>query len=110
MSDVKNPLEMFIEAKFKELDPKTHRTSGSGCGNQKGDIANKFCAVECKIKRSNKNITMNYDDEWVKTNNQMATGTNKFPIVAIQNKYGENFIVLSADDFFKLMKDANDIK
>jgi len=106
MSDIKNPLEIFIEAKFKELDPKAHRTSGSGCGNQKGDVANKFCQVECKIKRSNKNIIVDYENDYLKTLNQMAKGTNKFVIVATQNSYGENFITMSAEDFFTLLKKA----
>ena len=64
MSDVKNSLELYMLAKFKEIDPSAHRTAGSGCGNQKGDISNKFTACECKIKRSNKNIVVDYKNEY----------------------------------------------
>ena len=107
MSDIKNPLESYLVSKFKEIDPTAHRVSGSGCGDrQKGDISNKFCAVEAKVKRSHENIIMDYQDEWLKTNNQMPMNSKKFPIVAIQNKYGENFVVLSAEDFFKIMREA----
>lgn len=107
MSDKNNPLELYLVEKFKEIDPKAHRTSGSGAGDlSKGDISNKFCAVEAKIKRSHENIIVDYKYEWLKTHDQKARGTSKFVIIATQNCYGENFITMGADDFFTLMKEA----
>jgi len=107
MSDVKNILEMYLVAKFKEIDSTAHRVSGSGCTDyQKGDISNKYCAVEAKIKHSHENIIVDYDNEWVKTINQMPMNSKKFPIIATENKYGERFITLSAEDFFKILKEA----
>lgn len=107
MSDKHNSLEEYLVANFKELDPTAHRVAGSGCTDyQKGDISNKFCAVEAKIKRSNKNIVIDYEHEWLKTLDQMPINSKKFVIVATENSFGEKFITMSAEDFFKLLKEA----
>ena len=107
MSDVKNSLERYLVAKFKEIDPSSHRVVGSGCTDyQKGDISNKYCAVESKIHRTHENIIVNYKNEYQKTLNQMPLNSKKFAIVCTQNKYGENFVTLSCEDFFNLMKEA----
>jgi len=110
MSDGKrNILEIYLEAKFKEVDSSAHRVAGSGCGDrQKSDISNKYCVVEAKIKHTQENIIVKYKDEWIKTLNGMPKGTNKFPIIATENCYGERFITLSAEDFFNLLKEAKD--
>ena len=107
MSDKNNPLELYVLSKLKEIDPKSHLTSGSGAGDlSKGDVANKFLAVECKIHRTQENIIVKYKDEYLKTCNQMANGTNKIPIIVTQNCYGLNFVTLNANDFFDLVKEA----
>jgi hypothetical protein len=107
VSDVKNPLEMYLVEKFKEIDPSAHKVAGSGSTDfQKSDISNKFAFVEAKVKRSHKNVTMDYLKDWQHTLDQMPINSKKFPMVAIQNSFGENFVILSADDFFNLLKDA----
>jgi hypothetical protein len=107
MSDGKlNTLEIYLASKFQELDPKAHRTPGSGCGNSIGDIANKYVFCEAKIKRSHENITVKFQEEWLHLVNQMPMNTDKFPIIVTQNKYGNNFVTMLSEDFFSLLKEA----
>ena len=111
MSDgKKNSLEIYMAAKFAEIDPRAKRTPGSGCGNSTGDIANKYCFVECKMKHTHENIIVQFKDEWQHLLNEMPISTDKFPIIAVQNKFGENFVVLQAEDFFKLLAEAKNAK
>jgi hypothetical protein len=107
MSDgKKNSLEIYMAAKFVEIDSKAHRTPGSGCGNSVGDIANRYCFVECKMKHTVENIIVQYENEWYHLLNQMPMHTDKFPVIATENKFGERFVTMSAEDFFKLLKEA----
>lgn len=107
MSDGKlNTLEIYLAAKFKEIDKTAHRTPGSGCGSSIGDIASKYCFCEAKMKRTHENIIIKFKDEWQDLLNKMPLKTDKFPIIATENKYGEKFITLLADDFFNLLKEA----
>ena len=106
MSDLKNKLEIWLEAKFQELDPKAHRTPGSGCGNAVGDISNKFCFVEAKEKHTHENIILQFKDEYQHLLFKIPDCSEKFPIFCIENMYGNKFIILQAEDFFNLLKEA----
>lgn len=106
MSDSKNPLELWVVEQIKAIDKFCHKTSGSGCGDlSKGDIANKYFFVECKIRHTQENIVVQWHDLWLKHINQMPIASKKTPIIVIENKYGEKFVTLKAIDFFNLMKE-----
>src|SRR5208283_4844616 len=94
MSDFRNSLEEFLVEKFKELDPKTHKTPGSGVGNGIGDVANKYCFVEAKQKHTHENIILQFKEEYQHLLFKMPTKTDKFPIFCIENCYGNKFVIL----------------
>ena len=104
MSDHKNELEAYMAEKLKEIDPYSRPTRGSGSGNEIADISNKYFYVECKMKRTKANVTLDYKKEWLKLNKEIPLGSKKIPIVAIENKYGEKFVILNSEDFFKLLE------
>ena len=107
MSDYKNKLEMWLLTKFQELDPHAQKTPGSGCGATRcGDIQNKFCFVEAKEKHTQENITLQFKKEYQHHLFKMPTHTDKIPIFCIENMYGNKFIILQAEDFFDLLKEA----
>jgi len=108
MSDRKNSLERYIVEKLLPLDPYARPTRGSGCGNENLDVSNKFFYIECKQKLTKDNIIVDYKKEWLKSLNSMPVNTLKPLIIVTENKHGERFVTLSAEDFFELVYEAKD--
>jgi hypothetical protein len=106
MSEKNNGLEVHMAEGLKQIDKKSRPTRGSGCGNEIGDVSNRYFFVECKQKRTKENIIMDYKEEWLDLASRLPLDTKKIPIVAIENKYGDKFVVMSSEDFFKLAKEA----
>jgi hypothetical protein len=106
MSDLHNKLEEWLVGKFQEVDPKARKTPGSGCGNSCGDISNQYCYVEAKMKHGQENIIVKLKEEWNHLLFKMPLKTEKFPIVFVEQMYGEKFAILKAEDFFTLLKEA----
>ncbi len=106
MSEKHNELEEHIAEGLKAIDKFARPTRGSGCGKEIGDISNKFFFFECKQKHTHTNIIMDYSEEWLELNYRMPINTPKIPVVAIENKYGDRFVVMSSRDFFRLAKEA----
>ena len=107
MSDFKNKLEEWLVGKFQEIDPLAKKTPGSGCGwATVGDISNKYCYVEAKQHHTKENIILEFKKEYQHLLFKMPAKTDKFPIFCIENMYGNKFIVLQAEDFFDLLKEA----
>lgn len=106
MSEKNNELEVHMAEGLKQIDKKSRPTRGSGCGNEIGDVSNRYFFVECKQKRTKENIIMDYKEEWLDLASRLPLNTKKIPIVAIENKYGDKFVVMSSEDFFKLAKEA----
>ncbi len=106
MSEKNNGLEVHMAEGLKQIDKKSRPTRGSGCGNEIGDVSNQYFFVECKEKRTKENIIMDYKEEWLDLASRLPLDTKKIPIVAIENKYGDKFVVMSSEDFIKLAKEA----
>jgi hypothetical protein len=106
MSEKNNELELHMAEGLKEIDHFSRPTRGSGCGNELGDVSNKYFFVECKQKRTKENIIMDYKKEWLDLFTRIPLNSQKIPIVAIENKYGERFVLMNSNDFFKLAKEA----
>lgn len=106
MSDHKNSLESWVVGQLESLDPKARRTRGSGCGNEVGDVSNKFLYVECKMKHGHENIIVQFKEEWLHLINRLPFSTQKIAVVVVENKFGEKFVTLKAEDFFDLLKEA----
>ena len=110
MSEKNNSLELYIVEQLKPIDPNTRVTKGSGCGAEVGDVNNKYFYVESKIKHSKENIIIDYKKEWLTLTNRMTLNSKKTPLIVTENKYGDKFITLQADDFFKLAREAKDVR
>jgi len=106
MSDRKNKLERYVVEKLLPIDPYTRPTRGSGCGNECCDISNKYFYIEAKQKKTKDNIIIDYKKEWLKSLNSMPVNTFKPLIIVTENKPGERFVTLSAEDFFDLLYEA----
>lgn len=110
MSDAKNSLESWVVGKLSSVGsvkrPMPRRTRGSGCGNEIGDVSNDFCYVECKMKHTKENIIVDFKEEWNHLLFRIPIHSNKFPLVIVENKFGEKFAVLKAEDFFEILVKA----
>lgn len=106
MSDHKNSLESWVVGQFDGWDIRARRTRGSGCGNEIGDISNSYTYIECKMKHGQENIIVKFKDEWQHLLFKIPVHTNKIPVVIVEQKFGEKFAILKAEDFFKLLEEA----
>ncbi len=103
MSDRNNPLEHYVANHLKEVDEYARKTRGSGCGNEIGDVSNKFFYPECKMKMTKANFT--FDRKvWLKHLRGLPIVTKKIPFMCFENKLHERYVVLEAEDFFKIVK------
>lgn len=107
MSDHKNSLESWVVGQLQaNLDPNARRTRGSGCGNEIGDVSNKYLYVECKMKHTHENIIVQFKEEWQHLLFRVPMSSDKIPVMFVENKHGEKFAVLKAEDFITLLEEA----
>ena len=106
MSDYKNSLEIYLAEKLKSIDKYARKTRGSGCGHEIADISNEYFYIEAKQKLTKENIIVNYKKEWLKLLSEIPINTLKIPIMAVENKHNEKFIILTSEDFFNICKKA----
>ena len=105
MSDHENQLESWVVSQLQDgIDPQARRTRGSGCGNEIGDVANDTLYVECKMKHGHENIIVEFKNEWRHLLFRLPMKTIKTPVVFVEQKYGEKFAILKADDFFHILR------
>lgn len=106
----KNKLEDLVVEYLKELDSKARPTKASGGGirnSEKGDIYNELgLIIECK-QRNKENIVIERK-VWNKLLNEIPIGQRRIPIIVYQNKYKENFVILSLEDFINLLNGGID--
>ena len=98
-------LQWYVAKKFQELGDKYARpTVGSGNGNENGDIFSSLpYRVECKW-RNTKDVTVRMDT-WNKNKASIPFNSKIRPILALENKTGNKFIVIDLDDFFEILKE-----
>lgn len=94
-------LEQYVAAKLGELDATARPTKASGASTEIADILSYLFYVECKY-RSTQNITIDRK-VWIDFLGKLAKPT-KLPIYVLENEPGDRFVVLDADDFFRLAK------
>lgn len=110
MSEKNNELERHIAQGLRPIDCRSRPTRGSGCGNEIGDVSNKYFFVECKQKHTKENIIVEYKKEWMNLASQLPLRTRKIPIIAIENKFGDRFVLMSSEDFFQLAAEAKGLE
>lgn len=96
-------LEEYIASKLKPIDKHAKPTRNSGASNGIADVENSIFYVECKQKKTKQNINIDYEKEWKKLINDMPINSDKTPIIATENKTGDRFVTLKAEDFFEML-------
>lgn len=77
-----------------------------GKDNLANFIANEFIVHNCKQKHTRANIIIDYKKEYMDLVGQMPLNTKKIAIIVTENKYGDKFATLDADDFFDIAREA----
>lgn len=108
MSDTKNALESWVVGQLLPIDSKARRTRGSGCGNEIGDVSNKYFFVEAKMKHCHENIIVQFKEEYQHLLFRVPTHSEKIVIMVNENKYGNKFVTLKAEDFFQMARELYD--
>jgi hypothetical protein len=107
MSEKNNPLELYIAEKLKSVDPTARPTKGSGCGNELGDIYSELFWAECKQKHTHANIIMDLKEDFLKLARKVPVDSLKEIFVVIENKFGDKFVVMESEAFFRLVELAH---
>jgi hypothetical protein len=102
--EIGDKLEQYVLLKVREIDPQARLSRGSGCGNDIGDITSNILYCECK-KRNTEAISIK-ESTWRHLANQLPINTQKFSIMALENKNNKRFIVIEIEDFFKILNKA----
>jgi hypothetical protein len=105
MSDKNNELEAYLLRKMLEIDSTARKSRGSGStGLDIADLVCKDFYVEAKQKHTKENIVADRKKELEKLKSEVPVASQKEPIWAYENKYGERYILLEAETFFRLLK------
>lgn len=99
MSDFKNPLERWIAKMLMKIDKTARPSKASGASTEAYDLQTVIpLACECKM-RNIKNPVINLLT-WDKLLNEIPLRSDRTPILFLENKFGDRFAVLKAEDFF----------
>ena len=90
-------LEEHVAEKLKVIDPNSRPAKNSGASGNVGDISNKYYAIECK-QRNTENVIVNRK-VWYKLLNELPIDSKKIPMLVLENKHKEKFVVLNFDTF-----------
>lgn len=70
-------------------------------------VAEEFIVHNCKQKHTHKNIIMDRQEDWLKLIKQLPLNTQKEAFTCIENGFGEKFIIIDSEAFFRLMNKIN---
>ena len=91
-------LEQWVVNKLEAAGISARRTRGSGNHTEIGDIYNERFYIECK-HRDTTNIC--FPLQAVKhLKARIPVYDDKTPIFVFENKFGDKFVILDAEDFF----------
>ena len=99
-------LQWYVADKFRDMgDILARPTVGSGNGNENGDVYTTFpFTIECK-QRTTKDLTISIE-VWNKNKADIPLNSPKLPLLFLENEDGMRFVVLEANDFFDILKEA----
>ena len=101
MSDFKNKLEIWVAGMLKKIDKYARPSKASGASTESYDIQTKIpLAIECKIQGTVANPKINLIT-WDKLTEEIPLRSDRVPVLFIQNKHGDRFAVLKAEQFFE---------
>jgi len=102
-----NRLEDQIAETLKSLGDKfARRARMSGARFDIGDVVSSWFYIQAK-KRNIKHITISRA-EWTKLDDEIPVGSLKPIIYVNENQYGEKFVTMNYEDFFKIIKENNE--
>ena len=102
--DVGKKLEQHVLEVIKTVDPTAKLTNNSGAVSGNGDISSYFFQIECK-KKNKKNCIINIDI-WNKLCYSIQIGSNKIPILFMENLNKDKFAITDLKDFERLIQKA----
>jgi len=98
--EIGQQLESWVLSKIKEFDPTARLSRASGASNDLGDVSSQNLYVECK-KRNTETISIK-ESVWNHLLTQLPINTKKLSIMVLENKNNKRFVVLDADEFFRI--------
>ena len=104
MSDKNNKLEQYVVEKLKGLGFSARKTRGSGSATELGDVYNDLFYIECKQKHTKENIILDRKKDYLKLKQKISTNSQKEMFNVIENKFGERFVVIEAETFFRILE------
>ena len=100
--DIGKQLENLVVVYFQEIDPKTRLSKASGALSDVADIVTRDFYIEVK-KRGSESLTIE-KKVWRHLCNQIPTGSLKIPLLIMQNKDKDTFVILQINDFIRILK------
>jgi len=98
--EIGQQLESWVLSKIKEFDSTARLSRASGASNDLGDVSSQNLYVECK-KRNTTSISIK-ESVWNHLLTQLPINTKKISIMVLENKNNKRFVVLDADEFFRI--------
>lgn len=103
--EIGSELEQLVVAYLQEIDPSAKVTKASGACSQKGDVCNKLrLKIEAKVRNTDNCIIER--KWWLKLNRELNIYNLDTPVLVLQNKHKETFVVLDIKDYMRLLKEA----
>lgn len=101
-----NSLENYIADKMGELDANARPTKASGSSTEILDIRNNIMFWECRQDLTRDNIIVNYEKDYLEPLNKTPVTIPKPFAIAKENKQGEKFVIMEAEEFFRILYKA----
>jgi hypothetical protein len=103
--EIGSELEQLVVAHLQEIDPSVRVTRASGARGEKADIKNSLHQkMECKVRNTENCIIQR--KWWLKLNRELNIYNLDTPVLVLQNKHKETFVVLDIKDYVRLLKKA----
>lgn len=100
--DIGKELEEFVVAYFKDIDGSVRLSRASGALSDVADVVTKDYYIEAK-KRGSESLTIE-KRVWRHLCNQIPIGSQKIPLLIMQNKDKQTFVILDIKDFINILK------
>jgi hypothetical protein len=95
--------ELWLLSKIQEFDSFARLSRASGASHDKADIVSSYLFTEAK-NWNKKNIIMQWKD-WLHLMNKQPIDTQKHSIYGFQNSEDKKFIIVEANEFFRIYKE-----
>lgn len=104
---IKNSLEAEVSEKLTAVGINNRPTKGSGNKTEIGDNLNNCFFIECKQKHTKANIVIDRKIDYLKLKNKMPINSKKEILIVTENKFGEKFVTMEFNAFFRVLDKIN---